>query len=167
MRILFLYLAAESRLDASKSIAIVRRYLDLSEAIEDGERTSANLDNSDFKSTEIPYDFALPTEQFLDDEAREEVRDWVLQLSMDGSVVQSLSTTETDFVRENLRLEDTVSAADDPSVAFCQQPTLICVSVWIGGVLAGDRVGLRRAGGARRAHDPQVRLRRDGVRFDE
>ena len=96
-----------------------RRYLDLSEAIEDGERTSANLDNSDFKSTEIPYDFALPTEQFLDDEAREEVRDWVLQLSMDGSVVQSLSTTETDFVRENLRLEDTVSAADDSSVASC------------------------------------------------
>ena len=159
MRILFLYLAAESRLDTSKSIAIVRRYLDLSEAIEDGERTSANLDNSDFKSTEIPYDFALPTEQFLDDEAREEVRDWVLQLSMDGSVVQSLSTTETDFVRENLRLEDTVSAADDSSVAFCRELTPTGVSVWTGGVLAGDRVGLRRAGGARRAHDPQVRLR--------
>eukprot|EP01045_Picozoa_sp_COSAG04_P015348 COSAG04_NODE_1208_length_7727_cov_100.304012_1_plen_59_part_00 len=55
------------------------------------------------------------------------MRDWVLQLSMDGSVVQSLSTTETDFVRENLRLEDTVRPADDSSVALCQQSTLICV----------------------------------------
>ena len=130
MRILFLYLAAESRLDLTNNpIVFARRYLDLSEAIEDGERTSANLDNSDFKSTEIPYDFALPMEQFLDDEAREEVRDWVLQLSMDGSVVQSLSTTETDFVRENLRLEDTVRAADDSLVALCQQSTLTCSRV--------------------------------------
>ena len=76
-RLFYFYLAADSRL--ALILASCRRYLDLSEAIEDGERTSANLDNSDFKSTEIPYDFALPTEQFLDDEAREEVRDWVLQ----------------------------------------------------------------------------------------
>ena len=82
-------------------------FLDISEAIEDGDATSSNLDNSDFKSTEIPYDFPLPRDQCLDDDEREEVRDWVLQLSMDGSVVQSLSETETDFVRENLRLENT------------------------------------------------------------
>ena len=89
------------------AFVFLNRYLDISEAIEDGEATSANLDNSDFKSTEIPYDFPLPRDQCLDDDAREEVRDWVLQLSMDGSVVQSLTQTETDFVRENLRLENT------------------------------------------------------------
>eukprot|EP01051_Picozoa_sp_SAG22_P028973 SAG22_NODE_10496_length_532_cov_0.487298_1_plen_90_part_10 len=64
------------------------------------------MDNSDFKGTEVPYDFPLPKEQCLDEDQREEVRDWVLQLSMDQQVVQSLTQTELDFVRENLRLED-------------------------------------------------------------
>jgi len=90
------------------AFVFLNRYLDLSEAIEDGERTSGGLDNSDFQGTEIPYDYPLPSEQWLDEEKREEVRDWVLQLSMDGSVLQSLSEqTEIPFVRENLRLEDT------------------------------------------------------------
>jgi len=88
------------------AFVFLNRYLDLSEAIEDSEPTSAGLDNSDFKGTEIPYDFPLPTEQCLDEDQREEVRDWVLQLSMDQQVVQSLTQTELDFVRENLRLED-------------------------------------------------------------
>jgi len=90
------------------AFVFLNRYLDLSEAIEDGERTSGVLDNTDFQGTEIPYDYPLPSEQWLDEEKREEVRDWVLQLSMDGSVLQSLSEqTEIPFVRENLRLEDT------------------------------------------------------------
>lgn len=124
------------------AFVFLNRYLDLSEAIEDGERTSGGLDNSDFQGTEIPYDYALPMQQFLDEDQREEViaraqsavwrrsaahtlwfhcmmtrpcvvrswqvRDWVLQLSMEGSVLQSLSEdTEIPFVRENLRLEDT------------------------------------------------------------
>jgi len=89
------------------AFVFLNRYLDLSEAIEDGEPTSAGLDNSDFKGTEIPYDFALPSEQCLDEDRREEVRDWVLQLSMDQQVVQSLTQTELDFVKENLLLQDT------------------------------------------------------------
>merc|ERR1712146_216056 len=55
----------------------------------------------------VPYDFPLPSEQCLDEDQREEVRDWVLQLSMDQKVVQSLQDFELDFVRENLRLDDT------------------------------------------------------------
>merc|ERR1719231_233441 len=89
------------------AFVLLNRYLDLSEAIEDQEPTSAGLDNSDFKGTEIPYDFPLPTEQCLDEDHREEVRDWVLQLSMDQKVLQSLQDFELEFVRENLRVDDT------------------------------------------------------------
>ena len=51
---------------------MLNRYLDLSEAIEDGD--ASMLDNTDFVGTDIPspYEFGkLPSEQYLADEKRE------------------------------------------------------------------------------------------------
>ena len=35
------------------------------------------LENSDFVNTDIPYDFVLPEKHFVQENTREEVRDWV------------------------------------------------------------------------------------------
>ncbi|KDO34175.1 hypothetical protein SPRG_01418 [Saprolegnia parasitica CBS 223.65] len=73
----------------SPAFVFFNRYLDLTEAIDDGNLNS--LDNSDFLSTDIPRDFPLPDEQYLPDEAaREEIRDWVLTISMDQQVQEKL-----------------------------------------------------------------------------
>ena len=39
------------------------RYLDLSEAIEEG--TLDMIDNSDFQNTDVPYEVPLPEKQYL------------------------------------------------------------------------------------------------------
>jgi intraflagellar transport protein 172 len=71
------------------AFVFLNRYLDLSEAMEDAEGFA--IENSDFVDTDIPYEFELPEKHFLDEDKREEVRDWVLALSMDQAVEQSLS----------------------------------------------------------------------------
>ena len=62
----------------------------LAEAIEEGD--AALLENTDFAAaTAVPFPDTLPREQYLPDEdAREEVRDWVLSVCMDSSVDQTL-----------------------------------------------------------------------------
>ncbi|KAI8818942.1 uncharacterized protein EV422DRAFT_125936 [Fimicolochytrium jonesii] len=69
------------------------RYLDLSEAIEDQDVSL--LDNTDFENTDIPFDISLPTEN-LSDAKREEVRDWVLQMSLDQKVNQEMDRRDCD-----------------------------------------------------------------------
>ena len=78
--------------DLSMAFVFLNHYLDLSEAIEEGDATM--IDNSDFVGTDIPapFDYALPKQQYLDEDTREEVRDWVLQISMNQQVDQSLTT---------------------------------------------------------------------------
>ena len=74
----------------SMAFVLLNHYLDISEAIEEGD--ASMIDNSDFVGTDIPapFDYALPKVQFLDDDKREEVRDWVLQISMNQEVDQTL-----------------------------------------------------------------------------
>ena len=76
----------------SMAFVFLNHYLDLSEAIEEGDATM--IDNSDFVGTDIPapFDYALPKQQFLDEQHREDVRDWVLQISMNQEVDQTLET---------------------------------------------------------------------------
>ncbi|OQS01442.1 intraflagellar transport protein [Achlya hypogyna] len=81
--------ACRERKWLSPAFVFFNRYLDLTEAIDDGNLNS--LDNSDFLATDIPRDFPLPDEQYLPDEAaREEIRDWVLTISMDQQVQEKL-----------------------------------------------------------------------------
>eukprot|EP00741_Cyanophora_paradoxa_P013163 tig00000178_g12716.t1 len=71
------------------AFVFLNRYLDLTEAMED---ESMRIENADFEKTDIPFDFPMPEKHFLQEERREELRDWVLQISMDRKVEQSLST---------------------------------------------------------------------------
>eukprot|EP00191_Tetraselmis_sp_GSL018_P001208 CAMPEP_0177614748 /NCGR_PEP_ID=MMETSP0419_2-20121207/22933_1 /TAXON_ID=582737 /ORGANISM="Tetraselmis sp., Strain GSL018" /LENGTH=1707 /DNA_ID=CAMNT_0019112051 /DNA_START=174 /DNA_END=5298 /DNA_ORIENTATION=- len=71
------------------AFVFLNRYLDITEAMEDPE--GFTIENSDFVNTDIPAEFDLPERHYLDEDKREEVREWVLALSMDQDVEQSLS----------------------------------------------------------------------------
>uniref|UniRef100_A0A8C3Y295 Intraflagellar transport protein 172 homolog n=1 Tax=Catharus ustulatus TaxID=91951 RepID=A0A8C3Y295_CATUS len=64
----------------------------LSQAIEEGNLDS--LDHSDFQRTDIPFEVPLPAHQHVPEEQREEVRDWVLTMSMDQRLEQALPQDE-------------------------------------------------------------------------
>lgn len=65
------------------------RFLDLTEAVEDGLKNASSVENSDFANTDVPFDIALPAENFPE-EKREEARDWVLSMSLDQKVQQEV-----------------------------------------------------------------------------
>lgn len=67
------------------------RYLDLAEAIEDPN--SASIDNREFEGTDIPspYDVPLPEQNLTNEDQREEMRDWMIQIQMDDNQPKSLS----------------------------------------------------------------------------
>ena len=69
---------------------------DLSEAIQEGSLDL--VDNSDFVQTDIPppHKMGLPTAQYLDEDEREDVRDWVLTMSVDADIDQTLPTRDCD-----------------------------------------------------------------------
>ncbi|KAI8804484.1 hypothetical protein BJ742DRAFT_824622 [Cladochytrium replicatum] len=68
------------------------RFLDITDAIEEGE--SALLENADFANTDVPYDVELHASDF--DMNKEEVRDWVLQMSLDRKVNQEVDRRNCD-----------------------------------------------------------------------
>ena len=74
------------------AFVFLNRYLDLYEAIE--ERSLDNLDNTDFADTDIPFEIPLPEDPFLDQTQHEEVKEWVLAVSMDQKVEQQLPIDE-------------------------------------------------------------------------
>jgi intraflagellar transport protein 172 len=85
------YTAGQACRDAGwsgKGFVMLNHYLDLSEAIDDQD--VGTVDNTDFADTDIPtpYDHALPTEHFLAQDKREEIRDWILSAAMDSDVEQ-------------------------------------------------------------------------------
>jgi len=68
------------------------RYLDLYEAIEEGNTDS--LDNTDFLDTDIPLEVPLPEFPHLPKDKHEAVKEWVLAVSMDQKVEQILPMDE-------------------------------------------------------------------------
>jgi len=71
------------------AFVMLNRFLDIIEAIDEGDSASA-LENSDFVDTDIPYDFPIPTNHAVSEEKREEAREWVLSVSMEAEMEQSL-----------------------------------------------------------------------------
>eukprot|EP00051_Salpingoeca_urceolata_P019102 m.274557 g.274557 ORF g.274557 m.274557 type:complete len:1824 (+) comp19348_c0_seq8:278-5749(+) len=66
------------------AFVFLNRYLDLCEAIEDG--TLSALDNTEFVGTDVPFEVPLPQSVCLTEEQREEIKEWVLAVSMDDKV---------------------------------------------------------------------------------
>ncbi|PRP88103.1 intraflagellar transport protein [Planoprotostelium fungivorum] len=58
----------------------LNRFVDISEELEEEEPTV--LENTGFENTDIPFDLPLPTSHYLDEEKREDAKNWVLQASL-------------------------------------------------------------------------------------
>ncbi|WIA40104.1 hypothetical protein OEZ86_013511 [Tetradesmus obliquus] len=76
----------------NKAFVMLNRFLDLADALEDPEGDMSALENADFADTDVPFDVALPEAPYATEAAREEARNYVLEVSMDQAVEQSLST---------------------------------------------------------------------------
>ncbi|XP_046877770.1 LOW QUALITY PROTEIN: intraflagellar transport protein 172 homolog [Hypomesus transpacificus] len=70
----------------------LNRFLDLSDGIDEGSLDT--LDHSDFQDTDIPFEVPVPTKLHVTESQREEIRDWVLTVSMDQRVEQVLPRDE-------------------------------------------------------------------------
>ncbi|KAI8999812.1 hypothetical protein BC832DRAFT_563653 [Gaertneriomyces semiglobifer] len=75
------------------------RFLDISDAIDEGEATLQ--DSRDFADTDIPSEVELPL-QSITSNKREEVRDWVLQLSLDQQVKRDLNRRQCGSCGEDI-----------------------------------------------------------------
>ncbi|KAF5830572.1 intraflagellar protein IFT172 [Dunaliella salina] len=80
----------------SMAFVMLNRYLDLCDAMDEPDSTIAALENADFAETDIPFDFNIPQRPYASEDQREEVRNFVLELSMDQAVDQTLSTRPCD-----------------------------------------------------------------------
>ncbi|KAM3856962.1 intraflagellar transport protein 172 homolog [Vipera latastei] len=78
----------------------LNRFLDLTDAIEEGSLDA--LDHSDFQNTDIPFEVPLPAKPHISEEQREEIRDWVLTVSMDQRLEQVLPQDERDTYEASL-----------------------------------------------------------------
>ncbi|XP_077991845.1 intraflagellar transport protein 172 homolog [Glandiceps talaboti] len=76
------------------AFVFLNRFLDLTEAIEEGSLDM--LDNSDFQETDIPFEIPLPEKQLINEDKKEEIKEWVLAVSMDQKVEQILDMDERD-----------------------------------------------------------------------
>ncbi|PIK55820.1 putative intraflagellar transport protein [Apostichopus japonicus] len=83
---------ARSQGKLNMAFVFLNRFLDLTEAIEEGSLDM--LDHSDFQDTDIPFEVPLPEKQHVPDEKKEEVKEWVLSVSMDQKVEQVLDLDE-------------------------------------------------------------------------
>uniref|UniRef100_A0A4W5KBN0 Intraflagellar transport protein 172 homolog n=1 Tax=Hucho hucho TaxID=62062 RepID=A0A4W5KBN0_9TELE len=83
----------------------LNRFLDLSDGIEEGNLDT--LDHSDFQDTDIPFEVPFPAKLHVTDAQREEIRDWVLTVSMDQRVEQVLPKDERDTYEASLLAANT------------------------------------------------------------
>lgn len=90
----------------SEAFVILNHYLDICEAIEEG--SGDLVDHTDLGSTDFPSSVPIPEYLHLRHEIKlhEEVRDWVLAISMDQQVDQSLPTDERNMFESSLGMGD-------------------------------------------------------------
>ncbi|XP_030200601.1 intraflagellar transport protein 172 homolog [Gadus morhua] len=78
----------------------LNHFLDLADGIDEG--TLDTLDHSDFQETDIPFEVPVPSKLHVSEAQREEIRDWVLAVSMDQRVEQVLPRDERDTYEASL-----------------------------------------------------------------
>ncbi|CAK9818451.1 Intraflagellar transport protein 172 homolog [Anthophora quadrimaculata] len=74
----------------SEAFIFLNHFLDLEECIEEGDSTVLDVD--DLSVTDFPVEVPLPETLSLSAEQREQAREWVLAVSMDQKVEQTLPT---------------------------------------------------------------------------
>lgn len=91
----------------SEAFVLLNHYLDVCEAI-DEEGSGALIDHSDLVATDFPASVPIPAELHLKHELslHEEAREWVLAISMDQKVDQTLPADERNLYESSLGLSD-------------------------------------------------------------
>ncbi|VDN41704.1 unnamed protein product [Gongylonema pulchrum] len=72
------------------AFVLLNHYLDLCDAIEDQDPSA--VDSSIFEGTDIPQEVPLPETKYTTDEEHEDVKEWVLAISVEQSMERSLPT---------------------------------------------------------------------------
>ncbi|CAG9768133.1 unnamed protein product [Ceutorhynchus assimilis] len=87
----------------SEAFVFLNHYLDLCEAIEEGE--GQLVDHSDLLQTDFPSNIPIPPKLYLADDPKEHdnVREWVLAISMDQKVEQTLPLDERQLYESSLQ----------------------------------------------------------------
>ncbi|XP_073709088.1 intraflagellar transport protein 172 homolog [Garra rufa] len=85
-------LAAKAVEWENMAFIFLNRFLDLADGIDEG--TLDALDHTDFQDTDIPFEVPVPSKLHVTVEKREEIREWVLTVSMDQRVEQVLPKDE-------------------------------------------------------------------------
>ncbi|XP_016392956.1 intraflagellar transport protein 172 homolog [Sinocyclocheilus rhinocerous] len=85
-------LAAKAVEWENMAFIFLNRFLDLADGIDEG--TLDALDHTDFQDTDIPFEVPVPSKLHFTVEKREEIREWVLTVSMDQRVEQVLPKDE-------------------------------------------------------------------------
>uniref|UniRef100_A0A8C2G6B9 Intraflagellar transport protein 172 homolog n=1 Tax=Cyprinus carpio TaxID=7962 RepID=A0A8C2G6B9_CYPCA len=85
-------LAAKAVEWENMAFIFLNRFLDLADGIDEG--TLDALDHTDFQDTDIPFEVPVPSKLNVTVEKREEIREWVLTVSMDQRVEQVLPKDE-------------------------------------------------------------------------
>ncbi|XP_035472779.2 intraflagellar transport protein 172 homolog [Scophthalmus maximus] len=78
----------------------LNHFLDLCDAVDEG--TLDALDHTDFLDTDIPFEVPIPTKLCVTDAQREQIRDWVLMVSMDHRLEQVLPQDERNSYEASL-----------------------------------------------------------------
>uniref|UniRef100_A0A8C2ZEP1 Intraflagellar transport protein 172 homolog n=1 Tax=Cyclopterus lumpus TaxID=8103 RepID=A0A8C2ZEP1_CYCLU len=78
----------------------LNHFLDLCDAVDEG--TLEALDHSDFMDTDIPFEVPVPAKLCVTDAQREQIRDWVLMVSMDNRLEQVLPRDERNSYEASL-----------------------------------------------------------------
>uniref|UniRef100_A0A8B9J8B1 Intraflagellar transport 172 n=1 Tax=Astyanax mexicanus TaxID=7994 RepID=A0A8B9J8B1_ASTMX len=87
----------------SMAFIFLNRFLDLADGVDEGSLDA--LDHTDFQDTDIPFEVPLPSKLHV--EKREEIRDWVLTVSMDQRVEQVLPRDERNTYEASLLAANT------------------------------------------------------------
>ena len=77
------------------AFVLLNRYLDIFEVIEDPENNNLG-DNTDFNNTDVPspYDVPLPEKNVINEQKKEEIRDWLLQVTNIYIYIKQLSINQ-------------------------------------------------------------------------
>ncbi len=105
------------------AFVFLNRYIDLADAIDDG--TGEIMDNNFLAETDIPSDMNLPETKFLPDEKHEEIKTWVIAVSMNGKIEPSLNTDERGCYEALLNPGDADSSGKYSELSLVYQPCVI------------------------------------------
>lgn len=108
----------------TEAFVFLNHYLDVCDAIEEQDGGTQLIDHSDLTSTDFPSNVPLPPDLYLKDDLgkHDEAKEWVLAISMDQKVNQSLPMDDRGLYESCLQVEDSPCVLTGYPVNLNRQP---------------------------------------------